>query len=496
MQRRILLARQVLAVTESLVDRLLMSFEFFSQSSKENLLWLFGIFSCLAVLLLMVQWRSKQALGLPLVYAFTLSVIHAVTAYIHTMPKYTPKHAMLVQSGLTLETTYYGFRMMVFGFGAFLLGVLICPLFIRKETAPRPFVPCREMTTMLPGTLVIVAFLSFFVFAPIFRLLPSLGTLTTAGCSCSVAGVYLYCWQAYQQHNLPKLTLGLLSTAVIPMITMIFMGFAGYGASAAAVIWLLVLSFYRPRWLSLTVLALILYVGLSFFLNWMIERDYIRDAVRDQYGLGSRVDRVARIFDDFQLLDFSRQDHLEVLDSRLNQNDLAGKAWRQLDTGRVHFANGETLLIAAIAWVPRILWPGKPVTGGGGDMVTRFTGQRFSEGTSVGAGQVMEFYVNFGWTGLFVGFLLFGIVLRWMDMRAAARLAQGDQWGCARWLLPAIGLIQPGGQMSEVIGSTAAFAVFGTIVHHLLFKKFYDVGLAQPVGQMNRRSSGSRRRYT
>ena len=93
-------------------------------------------------------------------------------------------------------------------------------------------------------------------------------------------------------------------------------------------------------------------------------------------------------------------------------------------------------------------------------------------------------------------FLLFGIALRWLDMRAAARLSLGDQWGCARWLLPAIGLIQPGGQMSEVIGSTAAFAVFGTIVHHLLFKKFYDVGLAQPVGQMNRRSSGSRRRYT
>ncbi len=470
---------------------------FLNAPTKDNLFGLFLIYAGLLLLLLTVQWRSKRALGLPLVYAVTLSVIHAFSAWIHTFPKYTPRHAMLVQSGLTLETTFYGFRMTVLGMAAFVLGVLVTPLFIKQQAASQPFLPCRELTKQLPGTLVIVAFLSFFVFAPVFRLLPSLGTLTTAGCSCSVAGLYLYCWQAFQQRRHSRLLLGLAATAGIPVITMLFMGFAGYGASAAAVVWLLVLSFYRPRWISFTVLALVLYLGLSFFLNWMIERELIRDAVREQFALGSRLERVVSIFEDFQFLDFSRQDHLEVVDSRLNQNDLAGKAWRHLELGRVGFANGETLLIAAIAWVPRILWPGKPVTGGGGDLVSRFTGQRFADGTSVGAGQVLEFYVNFGWAGLFVGFLLFGIALRWMDVRAADRLAQGDQWGCARWMLPAIGMIQPGGQMSEVIGSVAAFAVFATIVHHLLFKKFYDLGAMHPLVRAGQgRAASSRRRYT
>jgi hypothetical protein len=322
---------------------------------------------------------------------------------------------MLVQSGLTLETTFYGFRMTVLGMAAFVLGVLICPFFVSRRSESRPFLPCRELTTQLPGTLVIVAFLSFFVFAPVFRLLPSLGTLTTAGCSCSVAGLYLYCWQAFQQRSHAHLLLGLVATAVIPVITMLFMGFAGYGASAAAMVWLLVLSFYRPRWISFAVLAVVLYLGLSFFLNWMIERELIRDAVREQFALGSRVERVVSIFEDFQLLDFSRQDHLEVVDSRLNQNDLAGKAWRHLELGRVGFANGETLLIAAIAWVPRILWPGKPVTGGGGDLVSRFTGQRFADGTSVGAGQVLEFYVNLVGRGF---------------LSAFSSLA----WRCAGWI--------------------------------------------------------------
>jgi hypothetical protein len=469
---------------------------FLNAPTKDNLFGLFLIFATLAVLLLVVQWRSKRALGLPLVYAFTLSIIHAVSAYIHTIPKYTPRHAILVQTGVGLESTFYGFRMMVFGFAAFVLGVIICPLFVRRQAQIQPFVPSPALTTQLPGTLIIIAFLSFFVFAPIFRLLPSLGSLTTAGCSCSVAGVYLFCWQAFQKRNYPKLLLGLASTGIIPIITMVFMGFAGYGASAAAVIWLLVVSFYRPRWLALVMLALSLFVGLSFYLSWMNQREGIRDTVRDQRALESRFEKVIPIFENFQWLDFSRQDHLELIDVRLNQNDLAGKAWRQLEIGRVAFANGRTLWLAAIAWIPRILWPGKPVTGGGGAIVSEFTGQRFAEGTSVGVGQVMEFYINFGWAGLFAGFLILGLAMRWLDMRAADHLAAGDQWGCARWMLPAIGMIQPGGQMSEVIGSIATYAVFATIVHHLLFKRFYDTGSGQPLRSGQRSATMSRRRYS
>ncbi len=470
--------------------------DFLKFPSKDNLFVLFLIYAAILLLLLVMQLFSKRSLGFPLVYAFTLSILHAVSAYIHTLEDYYPRNAILVQTGLTMETTFYGFRMTLCALCSLVFGAILAEVFFGKKATRKPFVPCRELTTQLPGTLIVVALLSFFVFAPIFRLLPSLGTLTTAGCSCSVAGIYLFCWQAFHNRRPLLLLLGLASTVVIPLITVIFMGFASYGASAAVIIWLLVATFYRPRWLSVLTLLLIVYVGLSFYLSWMVSRDGVREAVYQKTEVTGRFDKLTPIFENFQWLDLSRHDHLEVIDSRLNQNDLAGKAWRQLDIGRVSFANGETLVLAAIAWVPRVLWPGKPVIAGGSDMVSRFTGQRFAEGTSVGAGQVLEFYVNFGWTGLFVGFFALGLALRWMDMRAADCLAVGDQWGCARWMLPAIGLIQPGGQMSEVIGSVAAYAVFTVIVHHLLFKKFYELATVQPLRVGNRPKQLSRRRYS
>jgi hypothetical protein len=77
----------------------------------------------------------------------------------------------------------------------------------------------------------------------------------------------------------------------------------------------------------------------------------------------------------------------------------------------------------------------------------------------VGVGQVLEFYLNFGFAGVFLGFLSLGILLRVMDMVAAYKLTCGNYWGFLSWFLPALGLIQPGGSLVEVVGSTAAAAV-------------------------------------
>ena len=54
--------------------------------------------------------------------------------------------------------------------------------------------------------------------------------------------------------------------------------------------------------------------------------------------------------------------------------------------------------------------------GGGGTIVQDFTGIEFADGTSVGAGQVLEFYVNFGTWGVIGGFLLFGwLIGQWIS---------------------------------------------------------------------------------
>ena len=158
---------------------------------------------------------------------------------------------------------------------------------------------------------------------------------------------------------------------------------------------------------------------------------------------------------------------------RFNQNDLVGKAVTQIATGRVEPTNGGTLLAAAAAIIPRILWPSKPSVGGSGSLVSLFTGIRFAEGTSVGVGQVLEFYINWGMTSVIIGFLMFGVILRWVDLQAANYLNAGDYWRYTCWLLPGMGMLQPGGILTEVVASVAGNIVFIFVLHKAIFERYY-----------------------
>lgn len=470
-----------------------------AEPTRDNLWNLLVIYLSLAAILLFSQWYTKRSVGLPLVYAFALSIIHAIAAYIHSIPTYTPKSDILVQSGITMVTTFFGFRVTTVGFLGYVIGVLVCPILLAGTPKLKTFFPARQITSQLPGTLLIISFLSFFILTPIFRRIPSMGSMATAGAAISVVAVFMFCWQAYERHDSKRFLWGLVSTIGFPFVTIIFMGFAGYGANAAAMVWLMVIRFFKPRIVAFVVLGLALYGGLTFYVNWIKEREEIRASVWGQRSLEERLQRATALIENFQFLDTSRQLHLEIIDLRINQNHLVGKAYQQLELGRVDYAHGYTLLVAAVAWVPRILWPGKPATGGSGGVVAHFTGQKFAEGTSVGAGQPFEFYVNFGWWGVLGGFFILGLLIRYVDLRAGDYLKNGDYWSCARWVLAGVGLIQPGGLMAEVIGSFAAFSVFGYALHVMFFKQYYDIAGVNPRGHTRSQSSPSqpvRRRYS
>jgi len=443
--------------------------------TKANINTLLLIYFGAVAVLLLYQWRSKRAVGLPLAYAFGFSMMHATAAFVYGLPQYTPRAEILIQNNVSLLNTLTGFRVACCGFVFFVVGVLVSRFLFSRDPVLKAFQADRRLTAQFPGTLLIISFLAFFA-APILRRIPSMGSMATAGTYVSVIAVFLYCLMAYRRKDMLRLGMGMVSTVGFPIVTIGFLGFAGYGASAATFVWTLVLRFFRPRWLSLIVLGVIVYAGLTFYVNWMRERDQIRTSVWGEQSFGHRFERVMGLIENFEPLSWGKQYHLELIDLRLNQNDLVGKAVLNLQRGRVEYAHGYTMLVAAVAWVPRIIWPGKPATGGSGTVVTHFTGQRFAEGTSVGAGQAMEFFVNFGWLGTCLGFLGMGIAISWFDRRGAFYLEHGDYWSATRWLLPGLGLIQPGGLLAECTGSVAAFAVFATILHHALFKKYYDMG--------------------
>jgi hypothetical protein len=133
-----------------------------------------------------------------------------------------------------------------------------------------------------------------------------------------------------------------------------------------------------------------------------------------------------------------------------------------------NFARGDTLWDALLALIPRAIWPDKPITAGSGNLASRYTGIDFASGTSVGVGQVMEFYLNFGTPGVVIGFMIMGVLVTSFDWQAAERLARNDLHGFVLWFLPGIALLQVGGQLVEITASAAASLVVALLVNRLL----------------------------
>jgi hypothetical protein len=192
----------------------------------------------------------------------------------------------------------------------------------------------------------------------------------------------------------------------------------------------------------------------------MIARDEIRQLVWFQEApIGDRLQRIADVFQTFRWLDLSSGQHRDALDGRLNYNALIGPAVARLELGVVEYASGATFGKMIMGLVPRALWPDKPVVGGGESIVADFTGMEFAEGTSVGAGQVFELYVNFGTWGIIGGFVLYGWLLGRMDLLVIGCLYGGDQRRFLFWFLISLALLQPGGNLLEVSTTAVASAL-------------------------------------
>jgi hypothetical protein len=105
-----------------------------------------------------------------------------------------------------------------------------------------------------------------------------------------------------------------------------------------------------------------------------------------------------------------------------------------LDAGAQQL-NGATFVEVAYSWVPRAVWPGKPKS-----FSIRFGEDVFSFSTGVGSeffapSYSGEWVLNFGTFGLLVGWLLFGLLLAWVDaMRSIAHRML--------WLVPVVHLVE------------------------------------------------------
>jgi hypothetical protein len=429
----------------------------------EVLVWVFGLIVFGALIL---QWRTTAlTVGLPGAYLISLGMVHAVGAFVNTIPAFAEARPAMI---------FFGFRECVVGaLSFFIAAFFVAPLAVSRTRWFRVGTrgaPVPRFSTILLGTGIIF----FVLIAPVLRRIPSIGALSVCGISLIMVAIGLNCWIAWQQKSYGRFLAYLSSIVCLPIVTLTALGFLSYGAAAALVVVSFVLTFFRPRFAAVAGLVLGGFVALSFYVTYMRERGEIREAVWGNEQLGSRGEAVMRIFTDFEWLTFT-DEQLRRIDERLNQNMLVAAAMGNLEYGGEPFARGKTISDALLAVVPRMFWPDKPVIAGSANVVSEYTGIEFAEETSVGIGHVLEFYINFGTTGVVIGFFVLGLLLRLFDMFAAVHLKAGNYPGFAFWYLPGLGLLQTGGSLIELVGTTAASLVLMCGLRYLPFMKLRPV---------------------
>jgi hypothetical protein len=427
-----------------------------------SLLDLLIIWAALVIaLVIFTTGQAGKGGALTLAYFFGLSLIH--------VPGVLP--FLVPGSGLTdRDETQLGFELTILGLAAFVPGAVLARRISRRSTAAEGAPSHRRAQTFryLGWRAIALGVVIYFVLLPLCARVESLTSLVAPLATLMIVGFWLVLYAAAVAADWRRTLATLALLPLLPLATMVTGGFMGYGTYwvLSIIAFLFVVS--RQRIWFYVAAPPVVFLGLSVFVTYMIERQAIREFVWDpRVGLFDRLDRASSIVTEFELFDLDSPIHLAILDSRLNQNYLVGAAVIYHEIGAASFAYGGTAPLWA--FIPRAVWPDKPQIGGGRSVVTDFTGIRFAEDVSVGAGQVLEFYVNFGLPGVLIGFFGFGYLLMWLDQGIMRSLAASDARGLLLRAIPGLALLQPGGNLLELIVGGFAACITACLVVWLRF---------------------------
>ncbi len=432
-------------------------------------------FAVLLVIVLMQRARATLGVGLVLAYYMNLALIHLPGAVLYLDPLYAYYKREWIELGFEQAT----FAIMAFGVGA--IGTM---WFLRQSRQAVEIMPVTALSfhPWLSRFYVGLGLLSFFIIQPFLRDVPTVSAVTSVLNQLLLLGICLGMWNAWHARRRFAFVLWVVALGALPVMTIVFQGFIGFGTVALMTGLAFLASFFRPRWVVVVVGVVFVVVGLSAFVTYFRDRDQIRRVVWGNESFEERTAQFLETFSEFEMIDPANPRHLNSIDSRLNQNWLVGAAVENLLNGKADFRNGGTLVDALTALVPRAIWPDKPVRAGSGSLVTDATGIEFSTTTSIGVGQVLEFYFNFGTPAVVLGAFFWGIALALLDVAASRYLLQGNARRFTLSYLMGLGLIQPGGSLVDVAATTAAAIVAAFVVNDFLVP-FFIGGMQEPDGE-------------
>jgi hypothetical protein len=426
----------------------------------EALVWLIAI----AAVVVGQERRRIESVGLVLAYSLNLWLIHWPGGALYLLPWYSNLDPALVEAG---------FRQSAYGAMAFAAGsVLLGPIMSRRLlSGVGPELVPRMPRVRIEIVYILWGLLSYLVLIPLVGQTPTATAIVGAGWNILIVGLGLSCWRAWREGRHATFLGLLLVAGCLPFVTVVRQGFLGMGVGALLAVLTFVKTFRAwPRRSLIAAGILFGYLGLSLYGSYMRDRSEIRDVVWGGASFAESVDTVYLTVSNFEWFDPFENGHLARIDDRLNQNHLVGAAIDYLDAGGEEFAKGETVWQGVIALVPRVIWPGKPVGAGSMDLVSQYTGVPFAEDTSVGLGQVMEFYINFGTIGVVLGFVGLGILITVVDSMARSRLAVANWPGFALWYVPGLSLLQAGGSLVDITATAGAAVINVLVVNHVLVR--------------------------
>jgi hypothetical protein len=378
-------------------------------------------------------WKKKsKGVGLSLGFVMTLTVGYWFGGFIHSLPWYESSSRYILQREVDVEYLSRALFVCLSGLVAFVFGnVVLFRLFSKRVKSvdnPHPKETSSE-NAKLPQKYILIAIFFNLLLGPFLAHIPSLGSVANAGWIVLPTGICLLVWKRsiLRHHRMQFIILVGGSIALLPAFTMITTGFLGFGVRSVIVIVVFGFVFYKPRW-HLVVLCLIgVYIGLSFFVAYMGQKDELRQAAWYEQSSSAAATQVGEMFKNFAWLDLRNPDHLAPIDIRLCETlFMISRGIERLDMGYVEYGKGENLYGSLVALVPRILWPNKPLISGGSEFVTKYTGIKFTKNTSIASGPVFELYVNGGVVIVIIGFMTLGAFLAFLDIRAAHYLTSGD----------------------------------------------------------------------
>lgn len=443
-------------------------------SVTTNIAILGGLWAALVILAFRFLISQRfDSVGLSLAFVLNMSLmhvgglVHAVEGYDHRLNSY------LITWNYTRETVFLGFGASLIGLLAFVFGTILAGRVFGRPWVPVVATTHRFRLLLWRGSLLLVVvgvgtLVLEIVFAALNISFPGMAAILGGARNAIIVGscgLVLY-FAMRQRYNI-SWVIALTAISGLPIYTMITTGIIADAVPSSIVLVSFCLVFFRPNGFfiirSIAVFLVALYAMVIASVMWLEIRPALRQAVAWGAGYSERLNIVIDRLTKVTLFDGRNRTHLGLIDARMNHSVTVGKAIEQLAASPEEFENGRSIGLALAGWVPRVIWPNKPERGGS-NFVDMHINKSTASNTSLASGPVFEGFVNFGYSGV-IGLMLFiGIFIRYLDIRAAQMLVEGNIVRAVPAFLAAIPMITTSNTMFFIVNGVVSSWIVGILI--------------------------------